>query len=481
MPNIIRVVKNTMDPDTLLTPQFFVDKLMKQVSSDPFLSSKLTRTPKLYEKLTKTLNSAECRACDINKKAQPVIKVFVAELKGLSQDDQAPFYNIMGQRSVVSIAGKWINLRTNEVSDIVYEEKTLVPNAREKAKKAKKMRSTQRKIIFKNFQGPGDVVMMTAAIRDLHMNHPNKYATDVRTTSIDIWENNPYITHLNESDPSVEVIELGYPLIQQSNQGPFHFSEAFTEEIEDKLNIRIKKRLGRGDIHIGPNEEVWGWTERTTWFEPYGYDPNAPYWIIDAGHKLDFTAKMWSSERYQEVVDYFMGEIQFVQIGHKEHIHPPLDGVINLVGKTDDRQLIRLIWGSSGVLTPVSYPMVICGATPVKPGTCNGLIHRPCVVISGGREPSRWQAHTTHQFLHNCGTMPCSREGACWASRVFPIGDGDDKDSKNMCLSVVELEDGTKMPYCLYTIEADDVIRAIERYYMYFQPERIPLTTYNQE
>ncbi len=63
-----------------------------------------------------------------------------------------------------------------------------------------------RRLILKNGYSPGDVVMLTAAVRDLHYWYPGQYLTDVRTHCPELWENNPYITPLDEGDPGVEVI-----------------------------------------------------------------------------------------------------------------------------------------------------------------------------------------------------------------------------------------------------------------------------------
>ena len=62
-----------------------------------------------------------------------------------------------------------------------------------------------------------------------------------------------------------------------------------------------------------------------------------------AGGKYDFTAKWWNPSWYQAVVDHFRGRIQFVQCGEEHHWHPCLDNVINLIGKTDTRQFVRLM------------------------------------------------------------------------------------------------------------------------------------------
>ena len=57
---------------------------------------------------------------------------------------------------------------------------------------------TARRLILRNFQSPGDIVMLTAAVRDLHRSNPGQFVTDVRTPCPQLWENNPHLTPLKE-------------------------------------------------------------------------------------------------------------------------------------------------------------------------------------------------------------------------------------------------------------------------------------------
>lgn len=509
-PKEIKIVANRPKPDELLSPAFLYEKVVPKLVSLESIKEKFTETEKQYHLLDVVVKTAKCTGCELNKKGKGLLDAFIAEMKSCSTEEQIAVTSILGKRVVTAVNQNWVNLATNEVTPFEFrmamvispEQKNglipLVPTAQSPQVADTKISQgltllpsiKKRKILFQNFQGPGDIVMLSAAIRDMFMKYKSEgqeipFVVDVKTSSMSIWEGNPYVecakgTPLDEKDPDVEVFKLGYPLIHQSNQGPYHFTEAFTEEIEDKLNIRIKKRICKGDIHIRPEEEVWGWTERSTWFKDYGIDPNAEYWIIDAGHKQDFTAKFWGKSKYQSIVEHYKGKIQFVQIGHTAHIHPILDGAINLVGKTDDRQLIRLIWASSGVLTPVSFPMVLSAAIPVKKGTCKGRLERPCVVVAGGREPSGWQAYTNHQFVHTCGSLPCCDRGGCWASRTKPIGDNDEKDTKNMCHNVTIDDYGDEVPFCMHMISVDDVIRRMDMYYQFYDEDRKKYT-YNKK
>src|SRR5438105_12580189 len=97
--------------------------------------------------------------------------------------------------------------------------------------------SEGRKIILTNFQSPGDIVMLTAAVRDLHLCYPGEFQTDVRTPCPHIWENNPYLTPLRPCQPGVETIDCKYPLIHRSNQEPWHFLHAFIDYLNQRLGV----------------------------------------------------------------------------------------------------------------------------------------------------------------------------------------------------------------------------------------------------
>jgi ADP-heptose:LPS heptosyltransferase len=321
-----------------------------------------------------------------------------------------------------------------------------------------------RKLILRNFQSPGDIVMLTAAVRDLHRAYPGEFLTDVRTSCPDLWENNPYLTPLSEHDDEVRVLQCEYPLVHQSNDAPYHFIHGFIEHLNEQLDLAIRPTEFHGDIHISDLEKSW-----YSQVEEIVHE-RLPFWIVVAGGKFDYTTKWWDPRRYQEVVDHFRDRLMFVQVGEDGHCHAPLRNVIDLRGKTDLRQLVRLVYHAQGVVCPVTLLMHLAAAVEVAPGMPR---HRPCVVVAGGREPVQWEAYPHHQYLHRAGALRCCEHGGCWKSRVVPLGDGDEKDlPENRCVDVV----GT-LPRCMDLITAQDVIRAIEIYFeggvvSYLRPEQ---------
>jgi hypothetical protein len=310
-------------------------------------------------------------------------------------------------------------------------------------------RVTPLKLILRIKLSPGDDVVLSAAVRDLHQCYPNRFITDIRTPSPQLWENNPYITPLQDADPEADIINMACPLAERANITPYHFISGFMDYLNRCLGLNIEPTVLKGDIHLSPEEK----SSITPIQEIIGR--RRPYWLINSGGKLDLTIKWWDHRRYQEVVDYFQGKILFVQIGRTDHYHPPLQGVVDLRGKTDLRQLVRWVYHAQGVVSPVSLLMHLAAA--LEPGR-GAAKSRPCVVVAGGREPPSWVTYQGHQFIHTVGALACCAKGGCWKKRTRPLGDGDPKDTpENMCLDVLG-----DLPRCMDMITAADVIRRMK-------------------
>jgi FkbM family methyltransferase len=312
-----------------------------------------------------------------------------------------------------------------------------------------------RRLILRSFQSPGDVVVLTAAVRDLHAAHPGRFLTDVRTTAAELWEHNPHITRIGDGEPGVTELDMQYPLIHQSNQRPYHFLHGYAQFLEERLGVRFPLTRFHGDVHLSAAEKQ---------APPPCAELGVPkrFWIVVAGGKYDFTAKWWDPACYQAVIDHFKDRITFVQCGEQGHWHPRLLGVVDLVGRTGVRDFVRLMYHADGVLCGVTFAMHLAASVPKRPGRYQ---QRACVVVAGGRESPHWEAYPQHQFLSTVGALPCCAEGGCWKSRCQLVGDGDAKDRHDVCEQPVQVTPDLRIPKCLHLITPADVIRAIELYY----------------
>lgn len=302
-----------------------------------------------------------------------------------------------------------------------------------------------KKLILSNPLAPGDVLVSTCAFRDLHKAYPGEYQTDFRVPSgcEQIFENSPYITKILDNDPDVQKIRLDYPDIHESGWSGRPFVTAHTLNLAQVLGREIPHTSLKPDIHFSQDERLWP----SPLLKEHGY--TGKYWIINAGVKDDVTLKYY--HRYQEVVDALAGKIQFVQVGQIEHNHPPLSGVFDMRGKTNLRELFRLSLHAEGSVNAVSLQMVIMAA-----------LQKPCVVVAGAREAIRWQMSPNHRFLAVNGSIECALYDGCWKATM----PGPNAKPDKYCVNPVEIEGVGRAPLCMDMIRAEDVVRAVELYYV---------------
>jgi predicted RNA-binding Zn-ribbon protein involved in translation (DUF1610 family) len=230
-----------------------------------------------------------------------------------------------------------------------------------------------------------------------------------------IFDANPYIEDFEgEADM---VLHLGTNLgCKGSNNSGEHMTQAFRKAVIAKTGFEYPQGPLKPDLHLSDHEKNM----------PRIVDGR--YWVICIGKRPPFTSKFWPPERWQAVVDS-LPEITFVQIGHSDHLHPELtgDNVINLIGKTQDketgiRDLFRLVYHSDGCCSLVSSLMHIAAG-----------FDKPCVVPAGAREPVRFEQYPFHRYLHVQGAMDC--EG---------ITPGD--EIKGIAINDTQILDGGELP-----------------------------------
>jgi len=294
---------------------------------------------------------------------------------------------------------------------------------------------TQRKIILRQTQSPGDILTFTRAVVDLVKSYPD-YMVDVRSPCPEIWENCPYLTKLDEKEAEVFTIEYGRDGkgIHESSWSGEHWTDAYRHDVERQLGVEIKKTAYFPELWVSEQEQQWINQVETE----FGWD--GAFWLLNAGHKPDNELKQY--HRWQEVVylfnDMFKGSVRLVQIGHKGHNHPELQDVYNLVGKTDLRQLIRLAWWAHGSVGPLSLQFVISAA-----------FQQPHVVVAGGKESVRWHLYPNGRYLHTNGALECCKWEGCWLG-----------GSQGKCLDLLH-----GVPRCFTVITPRMIVDAIKMYY----------------
>jgi ADP-heptose:LPS heptosyltransferase/SAM-dependent methyltransferase len=311
------------------------------------------------------------------------------------------------------------------------------------------------KLVLINRLAPGDILVMTNAIRDLQKAYPDTYQIAVRTPCNEIFDNNPYVTTFSYDEDlycrinnyfqkgdgktynqhvavlgDIGFIDMQYPMIHSSGASGRHFAEGHRGWLEDILGITIPQTFIHSELYLSEDEK--------NWVSPIVVHGNyeGKYWLINAGSKGDYTLKQYPY--YQEVVNLLKDKIKFVQIGSLGHNHKSLDGVISMVGKTQRlREFFRIVYKAEGLITCVSLPMHVADA-----------FKKPCVVVAGAREGTRWELYPSHQFLYVNGCLPCATYDGCWRSKF--------QDCTNKV---------GETPRCMTLIKPEDVVRSVLRYY----------------
>jgi ADP-heptose:LPS heptosyltransferase len=307
----------------------------------------------------------------------------------------------------------------------------------------KVMTQAPRVLLLRHMLSPGDVLCMTAGVYSLHKQHPGRFITAVETSAPEFWEHNPDVVTVETAKAmGAEEVVVHYPAIHESNQRAIHFLEAYTEFLGEALQVPLKCHTNKPMLWLSPEEKSWmnQVTEHTK--------RDQKFWLINAGVKPDYTAKQYPF--YQEVVDRLQGKVLFVQVGSHEHIHKPLRGVIDFLGKTSLRQLVRLVYHSQGVLSGVTMLQHLAAA-----------LEKPAVTIGGAREPRHWTTYPLQTLFSTVGALDCCRTTACWKSRTVPLNDGSEKDG-DLCMNPVLTE--PPAPKCMAIIPAEEVASAILRY-----------------
>lgn len=289
---------------------------------------------------------------------------------------------------------------------------------------------------------PGDSLVLSAAIRSLHLTYPGEYVVDVDCTARELYDGNPDVQRFQGHDIWGEV---HYDSINRSDQEPHHFAEAMCRGVAKIIGKPVPLQTNRPVLILSDNEKDWSGVLKDIAPEPI------PFGVISSGGKRDYTAKIFGNTIAQGVVDHFAGRIQFVQTGTGNELHTPLRGVINFIDRTSVRDLARVAHHASFAVGGVTLLMHVCAALAV-----------PYVAMLGGREPRSWTTYPTQIDLSAHGCLDCCRDRACWKSRVVPLGDHTPND-RSLCVLPVAQAGGETIPRCHQLIGSAGIISAIDR------------------
>jgi ADP-heptose:LPS heptosyltransferase len=336
-----------------------------------------------------------------------------------------------------------------------------------------------KKYLLEFLRAPGDVLLMTALVRDLKLTYGDGIQLDVVAPRgldgrpyPDLWRNNPYLTDLSRKDKGVKVIDLhrgprsadGLALSASQRGSRRHYITGFHKAFSEKTKLPVELLFAKPDLHLSDEEKATPLV-------------GGDYWIIAPGYKTDITNKAWLMSRWKEVVFKLRNHgYSFIQEGaaKRDHINTPIEGATNLIDATNIRDFARNIYHSQGIICLCSLGMHLAAA-----------LEKPCVVIFGGREePSHeWYQQDRHAFgpkallpqvphrlLHTFGELPCCLRRGCWLRRVQPLGDNAGprrgrRYDESLCKMPDLLTDPNQVvPQCMSMITVDQVVEAVLSY-----------------
>jgi hypothetical protein len=169
---------------------------------------------------------------------------------------------------------------------------------------------------------------------------------------------------------------------------------------------------------------------------------------LDAKHAM--LNKNWPLERYQGVVSVLRDHYGFVQVGSRND--PPLDGALDLRGKTSLRETAAVLHCSLAFVGQVGFLMHLARAVDCR-----------AVIVYGGRETPAQSGYRCNENLYSA--VHCS---PCWRLNTCPYD--------RMCLDRIGVYDviealarqvaraGSTLEVDTDTITDELIVRNAERY-----------------
>jgi hypothetical protein len=169
---------------------------------------------------------------------------------------------------------------------------------------------------------------------------------------------------------------------------------------------------------------------------------------LDAKHAM--RNKNWSLEKYQGVVTALRDRYDFVQVGSRND--PPLDGALDLRGKTSLRETAAVLHGSLAFVGQVGFLMHLARAVDCR-----------AVIVYGGRETPAQSGYRCNENLYSA--VHCS---PCWRLNTCPY--------ERMCLEQIGVQHvvdalerqvaraGSTLEVDTDTITEELIVRNAERY-----------------
>lgn len=289
-----------------------------------------------------------------------------------------------------------------------------------------------RKLALSCSLGAGDIVVLTALVRELNKQHPNRFdlLPIIPISYNGLFRYNPYIRQDIKHETRLEYPDVincnpmaaGFYSYYNHKQ---HFIHYVLDWFSKKLNLPLETSDLKGDIYLAEQELVRPIKEK--------------YCVVIAGAKIDSTVKFYP--HWQEVVDGL--DLTVLQCGSPKDYYPKLKNA-KTISTQSIREFVRAIYHSEFVIAPVTAAIHIAGCFDKK-----------AVVLAGGYEPAGWIQYKNQIVLNN---FTCCDGNACFKKWAFKTGHGQPHQE---CLKKFDRGDMV-FSQCMVEISPERVLDAVK-------------------
>ncbi len=318
---------------------------------------------------------------------------------------------------------------------ILFKDPTLpVPNVVRKSGKIE--------LLIEQRLSPGDMLGgVVPLVESIHKQFPGEYLTDVAGTAADVFfAYSPHRTRLRSPDRRF----YAHYNVNGSDQRSFSFAQAHCDHFSEVMKLKkpLINQTRKPSIYLTEQER-----------EPIAELP-AHYLVMTAGYKTDCDVKGKGSHLlWADVVEYCRSVgVEVLQVGERNsaHVHDPIPGAVDLVGRTSLRQLVRLVSQAVATLSSISLLTHVSAAFDV-----------PNLCVSS-RESHDFAMYRTTIPFHCIGLLSCASgeaAGGCWRNTLEPVLVNGKPRGDHCALPVIQ-EDGSMVPTCTNVVRQSGAVQA---------------------
>lgn len=246
------------------------------------------------------------------------------------------------------------------------------------------------------YGGIGDELLLSAAVHE-HRCRGGK-PLNVVVSAPELFLNNPDVGKVIRGSQSflrmaaflpIKWISPKYPPIESASSEHFIVTICRAAGVRGRIGIRPYVYLSKAEVEAAAFAKDMICIQSSS---------SAARWPI--------LNKEWGADRYQQLVKLAQGRTRFLQLGSTQD--PPLEGALDLRGKTSLRETAAILKASNGLVCNEGLLMHLARA-----------VDRRSLVVYGGRILARHSGYLENINLeHSPPCSPCGKDSECEFNRA---------------------------------------------------------------